>query len=90
MTPEFDTETVISMALLVDGGSTITVTAAGTNAPGDLTTTLDDLGRFTIADDYKHDVRVQGRFFNYRLTHSSNNEMNLSGIQFDIGKGGRR
>ena len=90
MTPEFDTETVISMALLVDGGSTITVTAAGTNAPGDLTTTLDDLGRFTIADDYKHDVRVQGRFFNYRLFHDTGDDMNLSGIQLDIGKGGQR
>ena len=78
------------MTLLVDGGSTITVTAAGTNAPGDLTTTLDDLGRFTIADDYKHDVRVQGRFFNYRLFHDTGDDMNLSGIQFDIGKGGRR
>ena len=93
LTPEFDTETVISMALLVDGGNVITVTAAGTNAPGDLTdldATLDNLGEFTIADDYKHDVRVQGRFFNYRLTHDSDDNMNLSGIQLDVGKGGRR
>ena len=78
------------MALLVDGGGAIRVTAGGSNAPGDLTATLDNLGDFTIAEDYKHDVRVQGRFFNYRLTHSSNNEMNLSGIQLDVTKGGRR
>ena len=71
-------------------GGAIRVEAAGSNTPGDLTTTLDNLGDFTVTDDYKHDVRIQGRFFNYRLTHSSNNEMNISGIQLDVTKGGRR
>ena len=95
MTPEFDTETLVSMALLVDGSGMIDVQAEGSNAPG--ATPIDfavaatgDSGDFDISDSYKKDIRVHGRFLNYRLTHSGTTEMNLTGMQFDISKGGQR
>ena len=92
ITPEFDTENLASIALLTDGGGTIAVTAAGSNIPGDESVMLDDAAdaNFDVTMDYKQDLRVHGRFLNYRLTHSSSNNMNIAGMQFDIGKGGRR
>jgi len=91
VSPEFDTETLVSMAILVDGSGTLSIEAVGSNAPGedvDPTTAPDTA--FDIATDYKQDLRVHGRFLNYRITHAAASEMNLTGMQFDIGKGGRR
>ena len=91
LTPEFDTETLIAMALLVDGDDTVDINVRGSNTPGDLDGTTDSPTKaFDIANDYKTDIRVHGRFLNYRLSHATTNSMNLSGMQFDVLKGGTR
>lgn len=90
LTPEFDTEAIQSMAIIVDGSGTLNITAVDTDAPGDVSAALINQGDFDIAQDYKHDIRVTGRFFNYRIAHVGTTDMNLSGIQLDINKGGRR
>jgi len=50
---------------------------------------------FTVADDYKIDTRVAGRFINYRVddanannTSSNNKAWNVSGLQMTVNKGG--
>ena len=91
LTPEFDTETLIAMALLADGGDSININVRGSNTPGDLNGVTDAPTKaFSIANDYKTDIRVHGRFLNYRLGHSTTTAMNLSGMQFDVLKGGTR
>ena len=91
LTPKFDTETLIAMALLADGDDTIDINVRGSNTPGDLNGVTDSPTKaFSIANDYKTDVRVHGRFLNYRLSHSTTRSMNLSGMQFDVLKGGTR
>ena len=101
ITPEFDTENLASIAFLAEGMGTIVVTAAGSNAPGDVNVVLDDAENadFNVTMDYKQDLRVHGRFLNYRITHTSTQDMatmnfdqnvTIAGMQFDIGKGGRR
>ncbi len=96
MSPEFDTETLASIAMLADGGSELTVHARGTNAPGNEDTITDmNSSTFTFdtgADgDYKTDIRVHGRFLNYRIGDMDTvNNWRLSGLQFDISKGGQR
>ena len=92
LTPEFDTEELASMALLVDGGDTVTINVQGTNAPGELLPDgiMSNLKTFTIETEYKQDIRVHGRFLNYRLTHDFTSNMNLAGMQFDVKKGGTR
>ena len=91
VTPEFNTETLISMALLADGDDTIDINVRGSSTPGDLNGTTDsETIPFSIASEYKADIREHGRFLNYRLSHNTTRSMNLSGLQFDIGKGGTR
>ena len=92
LTPEFDTEELASMALLADGGDTVTINVQGTNAPGELLPDgiMSNLKTFTIETEYKQDIRVHGRFLNYRLTHDFTSNMNLAGMQFDVKKGGTR
>ena len=71
LTPEFDTETLASMALLIDGSDNLTINAVGSNAPGlDVDPTTSPPKDFTIADEYKQDIRVHGRFLNYRMSHN--------------------
>ena len=86
------------------------VRVAATNYPGQLTA-LDGTNMavngyatnmFNISEDYKVDIRVHGRFLNYRVTDTSapdmrdeNNrsqqaEWRLSGMQADVMKGGTR
>ena len=100
MTPEFDTENLASIALLVDGGAVLSITVRGSMNPGDVVgsaggSTFD----FDTNEDYKTDIRVHGRFLNYKIgddgTAADSNEpttegWRLSGMQFDIGKGGQR
>jgi len=120
ITPNFDTETVESIALWADGGTvttvggeperaTLRVRSRGTNSPGEkpfLTTAEDNtqsnakrnkliINTFNVASNYKVDLRMQGRFLNYRVddasldnTANNNKAWNVSGLQLTINKGG--
>ena len=89
-TPEFDTETLASMAMFTGGTGSLSVQLAGTNTVGEPTTDTQTFS-FDIIDDYKTDVRTQGRFLSYKITDdASTNFWELSGMQFSIMKGGRR
>jgi len=126
ITPNFDTETLNSIALWADGGvpstvggdperATLQVRARGTNNPGEasyLTTDEDNtqtgskanklvVNGFTVADSYKTDVRITGRFLNYRIddanastsggyTGSNKRAWNVSGFQLGVKKGGTK
>lgn len=90
---EYETETLVSAAFLVDGSDDFTVNMVPTNAPGDITVSLTDVANdksFSIATDYKHDVRITGRFLNYRISHTTSTNFNLTGLQLEVGQGGRR
>ena len=92
LTPEFDTENLASMALLVEGAGNIDILVAGTGNPGDTSGVSLSRGTkvFDIAEDYKQDIRVHGRFLNYQMSHSTSNRFAMTGFQLDIGKGGTR
>ena len=86
------------------------VRVAATNYPGQLTSLGDRTmipngvaNMFNISEDYKVDIRVHGRFLNYRVTDggtvdemtetgdfSNQAEWRLSGMQADVMKGGTR
>jgi len=124
ITPNFDTETLNSIALWADGGTiisvggepqraTLQVRARATNYPGEkafLTTVEDNtqtnaksnklvVNGFVVADAYKTDMRITGRFLNYRIddaaadtsssyTGSNTRAWNISGFQLGVMKGG--
>ena len=90
MTPEFDTETLASMAIVSEGTGMFDIFVVGTDAPGEVTNTIATAGSFNIPDEYKHDIRVHGRLLNYRIEHTTTGNFVLSGLQFDISKGGTR
>ena len=92
MSPEFDTETLASIAMKIEGsGASLTMNVLGTNRPGqDLSPTTGVSNTFVVNDDYKIDVRESGRFINYKLTETGTNSWNLSGLQYEILKGGTR
>lgn len=103
MTPEFDVESLHSVALwvgkAVDEDVNLKLRFRPTDYPSqtvnnDLSVDTTDAVNvtFTIGDDYKADVRTAGRFINYRITDDSvgTNNWFLSGMQLDIKKGGRR
>lgn len=99
MTPEFDVENINSCALLVDkddGISTpfdIQLQFAATDAPGNKPN-FNNVTKipFTIKEDYKIDVRVNGRFLHMRVSDDglSDRAWRVVGMQLDVGKGGRR
>ena len=93
--------------------ATLRVRSRGTNYPGQsvyLTTPEDDtqsnakanklaVNDFVIGSDYKVDLRIYGRFLNYRIddgikdtssgyTASNNKAWNISGLQLKVNKGG--
>ena len=124
ISPNFDTETLSSIALWADGGTAATVggdlqratlqlRARSTNNPGELAylTVAEDntqsnakankltVNDFIVADSYKTDVRITGRFLNYRVddanadtssSYSGTNvkAWNISGMQLGVLKGG--
>lgn len=124
ITPNFDTETLSSIALWADGGTiatvggepqraTLQIRARSTNNPGELAylTTPEDntqsnakankltVNDFVVASSYKTDVRITGRFLNYRVddaaadtsssyTGSNTKAWNISGMQLGVLKGG--
>ena len=90
MSPEFDTETIASLAIIADGTGSIDVTSAGSKFPGDLTVALASSGSFDVNNNYKQDIRTQGRFMNFRLAHATTGNVTISGIQLEIMQGGRR
>ena len=106
MTPEFDVESLTSVALWASKDSTndvdLRLRFRTTNAPGaslasNPLTTNGVVGDsenplFTIGKDYKTDARLNGRLLNFRFTDESNVSDNwrLSGIQLEVKKGGRR
>jgi hypothetical protein len=124
ITPNFDTETLNSIAMWADGGTSNTVGGAinratlqmrarATNNPGELAflTVAEDntqtnakankltVNDFIVASTYKTDVRITGRFLNYRIddaaadtsssyTSTNTNAWNISGFQLGVSKGG--
>ena len=119
ISPEFNTEEVSTMALWADGGTrqvlggplsraTINVRMSGSNNTAklvDLLSGADVTNQYVIGDDYKIDMRVTGRFGNFRIDDGEfdpeGNEVdptqgdnirawNVSSYQFDIGQGGTR
>ena len=126
ITPNFDTESLISMAVWADGGSPLTIggdlqratlqiRARATNYSGELAflTTAEDntqsnakanrlvVNDFTVASSYKTDLRITGRFLNFRIddanastasgyTGTNTKDWNVSGFQVEVNKGGTR
>ena len=92
MSPEFDTETLSSIAMKIEGsGATLTVNVLGTNIPGQNSNpTLGVSNNFSVNNDYKIDIRESGRFINYKLAETGTNSWSLSGLQYEILKGGTR
>jgi len=124
VTPNFDTETLTSIALWADGGTittiggtpqraTLQLRARSTNSPGELAylTTPEDntktdarrnklvVNDYVVASSYKTDVRITGRFLNYRIddanadtsssyTSTNTKAWNISGLQLRVNKGG--
>ena len=88
----------------------LTVRLEATNYPGQLSSLAADptgqnsnVNLFNIGDDYKIDMRVHGRFMNFRVTdgpdvvagtdgtvYNHETEWRLSGMQADVMKGGTR
>ena len=93
---EYDTETLSAIGFLVDGSGTLTANVVTTDIPGDTSIALNTAANdkvFSIdgaTASYKQDIRVTGRFLNYRITHSETSNFNLSGMQLEINSGGRR
>ncbi len=105
LTPEFDVESVNSTVLWVNKDRfdkpdvDLELRFRGTNVLDETfaeplsSSTLPNINStFTVGKEYKTDSRFSGRFLSYRVTDlaQSGNGWRLSGMQFDIGKGGRR
>ena len=90
---EYGTETLVAIGFLADGGNAVTCNVVATDVPGDLTASVTDSANdkdLVLANEYKQDIRVTGRFLNFRLTHDATSNFNLTGLQLEIGQGGRR
>lgn len=103
LTPEFDVEYISSMALWINKDNRIaapfdvnvtlgTVDVLSTNPSWSDMETAGKTGQFTLGEDYKIDVRSNGRFMNFKIDDKSTFDRNwiLSGIQLELGKGGAR
>lgn len=104
MTPEFDVESLHSVAVWASKKTTNNINLRLRFRPTDypsqqLTSGLDTNSSssainavFTIGADYKTDIRTTGRFLNFRITDEDLVEdyWAISGLQLDIKKGGRR
>lgn len=114
ISPEFETEEISTMALWADGGTkqvlggslyraTLNIRMTGANSTATLANikgSPDITNQFSISDDYKIDMRVNGRFTNFRIddgnvdgendTGVNPNKWTLSSYQFDVEKGGTR
>jgi hypothetical protein len=94
MTPEFDTEELSSIAILMSGSQDLDVELKGTSRPQDETgVTSGSSFTFNYATDYKVDTRIQGRFLNYKIGDQSATTgaaWSLTSLQLEIIKGGTR
>lgn len=103
MTPEFDVETISSIALWVSTDSDEVVNTRlrvrSTDAPGEQIGSPLNSGSsgptnppFKIGSDYKTDVRLTGRLLHLRYTDEGliTSDWKLIGMQYEIGKGGKR
>jgi len=92
MSPEFDTETLSNIAMKIEGSNAVlTMNVKGSNYPGaDVDPTTGVSNNFDVSSDYKIGIRETGRFLNYKLTETAINDWNLSGLQYEILKGGTR
>jgi len=105
MTPEFDVETLASVALWVNKEEAATpfdlrLRFRGSDNPSQtLTYPLTANGGnastnvlFNVGTEYKADIRVTGRFVSYRITDEGtvSDRWRISGIQLDVKKGGGR
>ena len=92
LAPEFDVESLNSIALMYSGTANLEMLFENTNAPGDEGVIGGDTYGFTSATSWKTDVRIKGRFLNYRISDGTTNAApwSISGFQLDVGKGGTR
>ena len=120
MAPEYTTEQLASVAMWTDGSTqeyfrgpdrynALTFQATPTNNPGAAANYLSSTALSNtqfISEGYKVDMRVTGRFLNWRITDqidddyplfdeynktfNQKSEWRLSGLQFDIDQAGRR
>ena len=92
MSPEFDTETLSNIAMKIEGANAVlTMNVKGSNYPGaDVDPITGVSNNFDVSSDYKIGIRETGRFLNYKLTETATNDWNLSGLQYEILKGGSR
>ena len=94
ITPEFTTETLVSVGILSEGNAAFQVSAVGTSRPAEVRVLPDDDPNptpFVSQDNYKADIRTHGRLLNYRIRDTSTGEgWAIAGLQFDIGTGGTR
>ena len=94
ITPEFTTENISGMVLLFDGPSKANITYDSTDKVGEV---ADFTSKPTIPFDttleYKADVRINGRFLNYRIANQTGEltlDWSLTGYQIEVSKGGQR
>ena len=93
ITPEFTTETLVSIGILSEGSASFEVAAVGTERPAQTRTLPTDDPTptpFVSQSNYKADIRTHGRLLNYRITDTTDVEWSIAGLQFDIGAGGTR
>ena len=99
--PDFETDSLMSVVYVVEGNGTLATSIVGSNAPGDdrdPTVTGDRqlvTSAFDISTEYKQDLRAQGRYLNYRITHTADAVaadigFALTNMQFEVDRGGRR
>ena len=94
LTPEFDTEELSSIAILMSGSQDLDIELKGTSRPQDETgVTSGSSFTFNYATDYKVDTRIQGRFLSYKIgdqSATSGVAWDITGYQLEIIKGGTR
>ena len=98
ITPEFTTETLVSVGILSEGDATFNVATVGTNRPAEVRMLPDDDPEptpFASRSNYKADIRTHGRLLNYRIQdtivgNAAAVGWSIAGLQFDIGTGGTR
>ena len=98
--PDFETDTLTSVVYVAEGNGEFETRIVGSNAPGQDRDPTDTDNRqltattFDITSDYKQDLRVQGRYASYRITHDADaitdNGFALTNMQFEVNRGGRR
>ena len=96
LAPEFNVEAVQGLALWAEGEANLDIKIQSTNVPSDVVSlgTRPVDARFRVGGndaDYKADLRITGRFLNYRIQdNATSTGWNIAGMQIEIMTGGRR